>query len=71
MRHEAGEKMELGAPDIWVKAGDQIKLEVGSGTILMTKDGIVLQFGGTRVTLNGDFLDQVATMIHLNKDSAG
>lgn len=70
MHHTATDLMTLGSKVISAGASESITLTVGSGTISMTTDGIVLQFGGTRVTLTAQVLDQVAAMIHLNKDSA-
>lgn len=63
--------MQQTAKTIHAEAQDSIVLKVGDGSITMTKEGIVLQFGSTRVTLAEGVLDQVAGMIHLNKDSAG
>lgn len=57
--------------DINIKADKSIILKVGDSEIALTPEGIVLQHKGTRVTLAEDVLDQVATMIHLNKDAAG
>lgn len=50
---------------------ESIVLQVGEGSISLTTEGIILQFGSTRVTLAEGVLDQVAGMIHLNKDEAG
>lgn len=69
MQHTAAETMHLGSKAITAVGQDSITLQVGDGKISMTKTGIVLQFGGTKVTLTAEVLDQVATMIHLNKDS--
>ncbi|MBC9246831.1 type VI secretion system tip protein VgrG [Paracoccus sp. 11-3] len=69
MQHTAAETMHLGSKAITAIGQDSITLQVGDGKISMTKTGIVLQFGGTKVTLTAEVLDQVATMIHLNKDS--
>lgn len=64
-------KMQQTAKTITAEAKESLVLKVGAGTITMTTEGIVLQFGSTRVTLAEGVLDQVAGMIHLNKDSAG
>lgn len=56
-------------------SGEKIVLAVGKGEsadsiIEMTSDHIILQCGGTKVTLTRDVLDQLAGTIHLNKDAA-
>ncbi len=56
---------------ISMEAGEKIVLKVGDGTIEMTKTAIVLDFKGSRITLTEDIIDQLATAIHLNKDTAG
>lgn len=71
MHHSATDQMTMGSKVIAATAEDSLTLTVGSGSITMTQEGIVLQFGSSRVTLTEGVLDQVAGMIHLNKDSAG
>ena len=51
-------------------ATDEITLHVGDGIITMTPDMILLRFGGSQIVLTADIIDQVAGLIHLNKDSA-
>ncbi|MDQ7774546.1 type VI secretion system Vgr family protein [Paracoccus aminovorans] len=63
-------KMQQTAKTISAEATESLVLKVGAGTITMTTEGIVLQFGSTRVTLAEGVLDQIGGMIHLNKDSA-
>jgi type VI secretion system secreted protein VgrG len=70
MHHTATDLMTLASKEITATGTDMIKLEVGAGSITMTKESIVLKFGGTAVTLTAEVLDQVSAMIHLNKDSA-
>ncbi|RJL21839.1 type VI secretion system Vgr family protein [Paracoccus siganidrum] len=67
MQMTSTEEMVQQSKVISVTGEDSITLAVGAGSITMTKEGIVLAFGGTRVTLTEDVLDQVAGMIHLNK----
>ena len=80
MQHTAKTNMILKSDDFMnmdaknnmlIKAGQNITLQVGASEIILTTDGIVVQHKGTRITLGADVLDQVAGMIHLNKDSAG
>ena len=61
--------LTMGSKVVGVSGEESITLNVGKSTISLTKEGIVLEFGGTRVTLTEGILDQVAGMIHLNKDS--
>ncbi|MBK4217703.1 type VI secretion system tip protein VgrG [Paracoccus caeni] len=71
MQHTSTETMVHDSKKIDIVGGDSITLTVGGSKISLTKEGIVLEFNGTRVTLAEGVLDQVAGMIHLNKDSAG
>lgn len=71
MEHSALNRMSQKSKVIELTGEDSITLKVGAGTLTMTQDAIVLRFGGTAVTLTDAVLDQVAAMIHLNKDSAG
>ncbi|MFP7675601.1 type VI secretion system Vgr family protein [Marivita sp. S0852] len=52
-------------------AEEMLTLMVGDGKIIMTTSSIVVEFGGSRITLTDDIIDQVAGLIHMNKDSAG
>ncbi|MDF3607603.1 type VI secretion system tip protein TssI/VgrG [Paracoccus sp. DMF-8] len=62
---------------ISVSAGERITLAVGApdaaadSVIEMTTSQIILKCGGTQITLTKDVLDQVAGMIHLNRNAAG
>lgn len=62
---------------ISVSAGDRITLAVGAkdapadSIIEMTTSQIILKCGGTQITLTKEVLDQVAGMIHLNRNAAG
>lgn len=71
MQHTSTETMVQDSKKIDIVGGESITLTVGGSKISLTKEGIVLEFNGTRVTLAEGVLDQVAGMIHLNKDSAG
>ncbi|SEW42171.1 type VI secretion system secreted protein VgrG [Cognatiyoonia koreensis] len=62
---------EGGAGTTTLTATDMITLATGDSYIVMTPDAIVINSNGSQILLNADFIDQVAAMIHLNKDSAG
>lgn len=64
-------KGSAGKGTINYTADDMISLRVGSGQIIMTKDSIVVSFGGSTITLTDAIIDQVSGLIHLNKDKAG
>ncbi len=62
---------EAGPGIVSYTATDEISLTVGNSTIVLTPDAVVIRHGGSQILLNEGFIDQVAGMIHLNKDSAG
>ncbi|MFQ1700258.1 type VI secretion system Vgr family protein [Loktanella agnita] len=62
---------EAGPGVISYTATDEISLTVGNSTIVLTPDAVVIRHGSSQILLNEGFIDQVAGMIHLNKDSAG
>jgi type VI secretion system secreted protein VgrG len=62
---------KTGPGTITFTADDLITLQVGSGTIVMSKEAIVIRFGGSTITLTDQIIDQIAGFIHLNKDAAG
>ncbi|AUH64611.1 type VI secretion system Vgr family protein [Paracoccus zhejiangensis] len=61
-------KMTQKSKAIDIEGGESIKLTVGNGKIEMTQSSIVISFGNTRISFDAETLDQVAAMIHLNKD---
>ncbi len=61
-------KMTQKSKAIDIEGGESIKLTVGDGKIEMTQSSIVISFGNTRISFDAETLDQVAAMIHLNKD---
>ncbi|WP_299906336.1 type VI secretion system tip protein TssI/VgrG [uncultured Paracoccus sp.] len=61
-------KMTQKSKAIDIEGGESIKLTVGDGKIEMTQSSIVISFGNTRISFDAEMLDQVAAMIHLNKD---
>lgn len=62
---------DAGPGQIVYTAEDAITLTVGDGTIIMTKEAIVLRFKSSQIVLTAGIIDQIADMIHLNKDKAG
>lgn len=52
-------------------ATDQMVLAVGDSSIVLTPKAIVLHSNGSQIVLTKGVIDQVAGIIHLNKDSAG
>jgi len=52
-------------------ATDKMILAVGDSYIVLTPEAIVLQSNGSQIVLTSGVIDQVAGIIHLNKDSAG
>ncbi|TRW95912.1 type VI secretion system tip protein VgrG [Paracoccus sp. M683] len=70
MEISAIDKIEQGSKKIFITGTEDIVLTVGASQISLTTEGIVLQHGSTRITLQEGLLDQVAGMIHLNKDAA-
>ncbi|AUH33707.1 type VI secretion system Vgr family protein [Paracoccus tegillarcae] len=77
IKAESMAKMELAATDhmtqnskkIEITGTESITLTVGEGKIEMTTSSIVVNFGATQITFDANTLNQVAGMIHLNKDS--
>jgi type VI secretion system secreted protein VgrG len=62
---------DAGPGVITYTAEDVLSLTVGDGTIIMTKEAIVLRFQSSQIVLTAGIIDQIADMIHLNKDKAG
>lgn len=60
-----------GPGEVTTTASDAITLQCGDSYIVMTPEAIVIHSNGSQIILNSGFIDQVAAMIHLNKDSAG
>ncbi|RNF34519.1 type VI secretion system Vgr family protein [Paracoccus methylarcula] len=68
MEHLSTNKMSLGSKVIEAEATDKLTLKVGDGSLTMTPDKVVLQFGdGSKIVFNKNGLDQVGPEIHLNK----
>lgn len=62
---------DIGEGVISYTADDRISLKVGDGLIEMTKEAIVVRFKSSQIVLTTGIIDQIADMIHLNKDKAG
>jgi type VI secretion system secreted protein VgrG len=69
--HATASAGKVGEGVISYTAQDLITLRVGAGQIIMTKEAIVISFGKSTITLTESIIDQVAGLIHLNKDAAG
>lgn len=74
MHQIAKDLMTLDCTDgsIGISAKDKITLQVGDASIVLTPDGVFLQFGdGVSVALTAGLLDQIAPQIHLNRGVGG
>ncbi|SIS80078.1 type VI secretion system Vgr family protein [Paracoccus saliphilus] len=72
MEHLSTNKMSMGSKVIEAEATEKLTLKVGDGSLTMTTDQVVLQFGdGSKIIFNKNGLDQSGPEIHLNKGVGG